>query len=100
MPREIRKRGKKKAKLQTPSVPEPVVKEPDTPSWMQSTKPNPLTNDLEAPFGYVEADVKAYFRTVDLRIRDWQSGTGDFDLPEDVDPNQGVVVPIVNGRCR
>ncbi|KAF9518476.1 hypothetical protein BS47DRAFT_1289620 [Hydnum rufescens UP504] len=88
MPREIRKRGKKKAKVQTPSVPEPAVKEPDTPSWMQSTKPNPLTNDLEAPFGYVEADVKAYFRTVDLCIRDWQSGTGDFDLPEDVDPNQ------------
>ena len=92
MPREIRKRGKKKSKaeVQTSPTPQYVAEEPDALSWMHSSKPNPPTNDLEAPFGYVDADVKAYFRTVDLRIRDWQSGAEDIDLPEGVDPNQGA----------
>lgn len=28
--------------------------------------------DPEAPFGFVDAEVKAYFRTVDVQIKNWQ----------------------------
>lgn len=110
MPREIRKRGKKKSKAQdheefaaplAPAAPAPEsefvpVNEGDGPSWMRSApsfagpSTNPLA-DIEAPFGYVDADVKAYFRTVDLKLREWQAGTGeDEDLPEGVDANAGA----------
>lgn len=110
MPREIRKRGKKKSKAQdheefAPPAPAPApefqpvqaaVNEGDGPSWMRNApsfagpSTNPLA-DIEAPFGYVDADVKAYFRTVDMKLREWQAGTGeDDDLPEGVDANAGA----------
>ncbi|KAH7343515.1 armadillo-type protein [Rhizoctonia solani] len=78
MPREHRKRGKKKKGNKEPTDNEVEQQneeyheehhEESNPKWMQ-------TNDemsLEAPFGYVDPDVKGYFRTVDARIQDWQS---------------------------
>ena len=44
--------------------------------------------DPGAPYGYVDADIKAYFRTVDVQIRDWQENRDD-DAGEagDTDPN-------------
>lgn len=97
MPKEHRKRGKKKKPEPEwqPPVQEhqPVVEEPTTPAWIVSTQKNSVEEDVnpEAPFGYVDVDVKAYFRTVDVQIRDWQdtaaeSGAGD----EDTDPNEGA----------
>ncbi|CAE6481739.1 unnamed protein product, partial [Rhizoctonia solani] len=74
MPREHRKRGKKKkgnkeeAEHELEQQDEEYHEEPN-PQWME-------TNDevnLEAPFGYVDPDVKGYFRTVDARIQEWQS---------------------------
>ncbi|CAE6532593.1 unnamed protein product [Rhizoctonia solani] len=74
MPREHRKRGKKKkenkevVKHELGQQDEEIHEEPNT-QWME-------TNDeinLEAPFGYVDPDLKGYFRTVDVRIQDWQS---------------------------
>jgi nucleolar protein 9 len=45
----------------------------------------------EAPFGYVDANIKAYFRTVDVQIRNWQERDGDANERADgVDPNEGV----------
>ncbi|KAJ3505135.1 hypothetical protein NLJ89_g7571 [Agrocybe chaxingu] len=41
----------------------------------------------EAPFGYVDIDVKAYFRTVDVQIREWQDSQDEV-AEEDVDPNE------------
>lgn len=109
MPREIRKRGKKNSKAQDPeepsyplpaaaaAVPEPhpqaVENEGDGPSWMRDAPgPSNPNADIEAPFGYVDADVKAYFRTVDLKLREWQAGygAGEEDLPEGVDANAGA----------
>ncbi|KAJ3964852.1 armadillo-type protein, partial [Lentinula raphanica] len=82
MPRENRKRGKKhKSK---PS--QPVPSEPG-PSWIVAV--SDLNEDFnpEAPFGYVDADLKAYFRNVDLHIRDWQEGREQVETEAGVDPN-------------
>ena len=112
MPRENRKRGKKHKKpVQNEPEPEadPEVYPEDAdyedeqhtggfeggnrPSWVVSER-EPQVNP-EAPFGYVDADVKAYFRTVDLQIRDWQenpahTSTGDNDGDgNEQDPNEG-----------
>ncbi|KAF9649340.1 ARM repeat-containing protein [Thelephora ganbajun] len=111
MPRENRKRGKKyKKPVQNKPEPEadPDVHQEDAdyegdqetgnfgsgdrPSWVVRER-EPQVN-LEAPFGYVDADVKAYFRTVELQIRDWQenpahgsSGYSDANEHEQ-DPNE------------
>ncbi|KAG7096605.1 hypothetical protein E1B28_004022 [Marasmius oreades] len=94
MPRENRKRGKR-SKKQT--VESPVRKEePDSnnqyaeagPSWIVSRPEETEELNSEAPFGYVDADVKAYFRTVDTQIRNWQDGEDDAVVEEDqMDPN-------------
>ncbi|CCO28168.1 Nucleolar protein 9 AltName: Full=Pumilio domain-containing protein NOP9 [Rhizoctonia solani AG-1 IB] len=74
MPKEHRKRGKKKRGNK-----EAVEHEAEQQAEEHHEEPNPQwmeTNDdmnLEAPFGYVDPDVKGYFRTVDARIQDWQS---------------------------
>lgn len=95
MPRENRKRGKKNKKSQNaeeyPSA--PVVKDnfdqnEAGPSWIVSAPRDSQPND-EAPFGYVDAEVKAYFRTVDLQIRDWQENEHAPEEELDTDPNEG-----------
>lgn len=107
MPREIRKRGKKKSKAQEEDYkfnaqaaePEPNQDVEQAPTWMRSVgsgagPSNPLA-DIEAPFGYVDTDVKAYFRTVDLKLREWQEGADDEMLPEGVDVNEGMTsIPV------
>ncbi|KII96011.1 hypothetical protein PLICRDRAFT_34962 [Plicaturopsis crispa FD-325 SS-3] len=97
MPRENRKRGKKvkKSAQQDPyGIPTPAPEpEPEAshagPSWIA---PNPNAEpevNPEAPFGYVDADVKAYFRTVDVQIRAWQENQPDADDDGgDIDPNE------------
>ena len=102
MPREIRKRGKKKSKVQkeehefVASALEPDPQLEAGPSWMRNAPavagpPNGM-EDSEAPFGYIDADVKAYFRTVDLKLREWQDGVTD-DFAEGVDTNEGEPHP-------
>ena len=106
MPREQRKRGKKHKKTDhdaqqralepdVAEVPvEDVVEELSEPgpSWIKPKKQQ--DRDPDAPFGYVDSDVKAYFRTVDLQIRDWQEVTKErVEASEhDVDPNEGVFI--------
>lgn len=100
MPRENRKRGKKHKNQPAEEQVTPVEdthydeEEPQAgPSWIvpaSSHRDAPEQNP-EAPFGYVDADVKAYFRTVDVQLREWQEneeqpGEGD----EDVDPNEST----------
>ncbi|KAG8765077.1 Nucleolar protein 9 [Ceratobasidium sp. 428] len=84
MPRENRKRGKKKKGNAEPTesveydAQLEVGPAQTQPAWMH-------TNDelnLDAPFGYVDPDVKAYFRTIDSKIQEWQSqgyARGDDD---------------------
>ncbi|KAJ3849729.1 armadillo-type protein [Lentinula lateritia] len=95
MPRENRKRGKKhKSKTTDETIPyarsEPQVElEPQVgPSWIVTASGEDSEFNPEAPFGYVDADVKAYFRTVDLQIREWQEGQQEhLDGDANVDPN-------------
>lgn len=98
MPRENRKRGKKHKK-KTEEVagvsqePAPYVEDQDTaeagPSWIVSGRDS-TTVDQNAPFGYVDSEIKAYFRTVDVQIREWQETKPEVVEDADVDPNEGV----------
>jgi len=95
MPKELRKRGKKHKKSkqeEQPPANAPVdehEKPSEGPSWIISAHKTEDVNP-EAPFGYVDPDIKAYFRTVDDQIRAWQE---DEHIPEeenvDMDPNEG-----------
>ena len=93
MPRENRKRGKKHKKQpdqgpeqQLEQEPESIAESLDKPSWIISGPKEEEVNP-GAPYGYVDADIKAYFRTVDVQIRDWQEDR-DEDAGEaaDTDP--------------
>jgi len=101
MPREHRKRGKKHKKApeeQYPIKEEYVQPEPEAPaqeessgepSWIVPAQKIQEEVNAEAPFGFVDADVKAYFRTVDVQIRDWQENEEEnAGAGVDVDPNE------------
>ncbi|KAF8845591.1 ARM repeat-containing protein [Paxillus ammoniavirescens] len=95
MPRELRKRGKKHKKHNEPGPSDPSLQaqkdhheKPSEPSWIISV---PQAEDAhpEAPFGYVEPDIKAYFRTVDEQIRTWQEDEHQPEMEnDDLDPNE------------
>ncbi|KAA1466051.1 ARM repeat-containing protein [Dentipellis sp. KUC8613] len=101
MPRENRKRGKRHKKTQDEDGPaqEEWRTQPNEeqqqqagPSWIvageNGTHGHGGEVNLEAPFGYVDADVKAYFRTVDNQIKEWQENGAELDADPDVDPNE------------
>ncbi|KAF9468782.1 armadillo-type protein [Collybia nuda] len=96
MPLENRKRGKKHKKQPQEEENFPEVQRPipvseheliGEPSWIRPTAEHIPETNPEAPFGYVDVDVKAYFRTVDIQIRDWQ-GTHKAGEDDDTDPNE------------
>lgn len=97
MPRENRKRGKKHKKKPDEFEQKPTGKFPGEeeqnagPSWIVPAKDQPsLESSVEAPFGYVDIDVKAYFKTVDVQIRVWQDeGSSGAEEDQDRDPNEG-----------
>lgn len=100
MPREHRKRGKKK-KGNADTV-EPAEKETYHQDDVELEQPQAQwmhTNDepnLDAPFGYVEADVKAYFRTVDAKIQEWQVQDQRQELvDEEGNTNEGMGDPRI-----
>lgn len=99
MPREFRRRGKKTKKTadndkwkEVAHFHEDYQEEQGAgPSWIVPAPKLLEEINLEAPFGYLDANVKAYFRTVDVQIRNWQdvraaAGEGNDDL----DPNEGT----------
>ena len=100
MPRELRRRGRKKPKPQDeewgvkPQEPKPSVSfsEVDPSSRMYTNLPaGPSSQtDLEAPFGYVDADVKAYFRTIDSRLKVWHDGEEGYDYTGGASSLEGV----------
>ena len=108
MPRENRKRGKKLKKSQRQVSPEGQAQErehhrPDNsgePSWIVSVREADDAHP-EAPFGYVDPDVKAYFRTVDEQIQSWQEdGNQSDDEDGDLNPNEGACFPLnINTQC-
>jgi nucleolar protein 9 len=95
MPKENRKRGKKRKRTETTVADghkdQPSEENLPQPSWIHSAEPTHGHNP-EAPYGYVDNDVKAYFRTVDVQIRDWQEDKNVEEVSDgDKDPNEGIV---------
>jgi len=104
MPREHRKRGQRKKKREEGEEPKEIQDTPDArtdvqlttqaqPLWIEDAPEAPVApeNNFEAPWGYVDPDVKAYFRTVEEQMLEWQS-TGKLqgdEAPMDKDPNEG-----------
>ncbi|PFH50317.1 hypothetical protein AMATHDRAFT_61237 [Amanita thiersii Skay4041] len=94
MPRENRKRGKKHKKkpeldynkIEIQDVPQ-NEESSQQPSWIRQAEYKEELNP-EAPYGYVDNDVKAYFRTVDVQIRDWQENRVAQADDADIDPNE------------
>lgn len=101
MPREVRKRGKKHKTARHQVLSGGQVKQEQDypnnssePSWIVSTREAEDVHP-EAPFGYVDPDVKAYFRTVDEQIQSWQDDrTQPVDEDGDLDPNEGACFPL------
>jgi nucleolar protein 9 len=110
MPRGLRKRGRRQ-KNKEADDPSPVQTQPDRgnedgfesnadeaetshPSWIvPAASQRDAASNLEAPFGFVDMEVKAYFRTVDVQIRDWQDSKVEsegMDGNADIDPNEGA----------
>jgi nucleolar protein 9 len=96
MRKENRKRGKKRRRDDLNPVTDDnlqdSVREFDhpTPSWIISRPKEPPENNAEAPFGYVDADVKAYFRTVDIQVRQWQDNRVESSaIDNDSTPSEG-----------
>lgn len=102
MPRENRKRGKRHKKQEVedeyphqPNTYEDERQEPGQqagPSWIVQGHSKESEVNPDAPFGYVDPDVKAYFRTVDDKLREWQEvrELGQADEGEGDDPNDGM----------
>ncbi|KAF8875333.1 armadillo-type protein [Gymnopilus junonius] len=93
MPRENRKRGKKHKKQredepQYEAESEQQIEAPEEPSWIVPASNHAEEVNQEAPFGYVDVDLKAYFRTVDVQIQEWQENQEDTVEDGDVDPNE------------
>jgi len=114
MPREHRKRGQRKKKGKEGEEAQEIREEPiartevqwttqTQPSWIEDAlvAPVALENDFEAPWGYVDPDVKAYFRTVEEQMLEWQS-TGKLQRDEaqvDKDPNEGTMrIAFIRGH--
>lgn len=112
MPREHRKRGQRKKKQKegedfqeiqaTPNARIEVQWAPQTqPSWIEDAAEASVApeNNFEAPWGYVDPDVKAYFRTVEEQMLEWQStGKLQRDDPQmDKDPNEGQMCLVLLG---
>lgn len=101
MPKEFRKRGKRSKKNANDVDLKPQedhylahdnIKEEQRagPSWIIPAPKESEDINFEAPFGYLDADVKAYFRTVDVQIRNWQDNEADTaEGNDDIDPNEG-----------
>ncbi|KAJ3571667.1 hypothetical protein NP233_g3597 [Leucocoprinus birnbaumii] len=111
MPRGLRKRGRRNKRDQddqhgvseetyphevtNESLPQPTYAQArnSEPSWIipAASQNNDEETNPEAPFGFVDAEIKAYFRTVDVQIRDWQESTAEVegeDEDTETDPNE------------
>jgi nucleolar protein 9 len=112
MPREHRKRGQRKKNKKQGEEPQEIHETPiatneaqssaqTQPSWIEDAPEAPVApeDNFEAPWGYVDPDIKAYFRTVEEQMLDWQS-TGKPEREEaqvEKDPNEGTMGLVLLG---
>ncbi|KAH9991427.1 armadillo-type protein [Russula vinacea] len=88
MPKELRKRGRRH-KTTRREVPD-EGEGPSTagPSWIVPRTDSKQQLNPEAPFGYVDPELKAYFRTVDDQLKEWQQNRDHAEGEDDIDPNE------------
>ena len=95
MPKELRKRGRRhktsRTEDKTPAQVRESLDEGSSagPSWIVPRADSKQLNP-EAPFGYVDPELKAYFRTVDDQLKEWQQIRDYAEGEEDVDPNESA----------
>ena len=100
MPKELRRRGKRHKKSSTehehPAQKQDSLDEGPSsrPSWIvprsDSQQEQEQQLNPEAPFGYVDPELKAYFRTVDDQLKEWQQNWDDANRDGDIDPNESA----------
>lgn len=99
MPKELRKRGRRhkttRTEDQKPAQGREVPDEgegPSTagPSWIVPRTDSKQQLNPEAPFGYVDPELKAYFRTVDDQLKEWQQNRDHAEEEDDIDPNESA----------
>ena len=99
MPKELRKRGRRhkttRTEDQKPAQGREVPDEgegPSTagPSWIVPRTDSKQQLNPEAPFGYVDPELKAYFRTVDDQLKEWQQNRDHAEGEDDIDPNESA----------
>ncbi|KIY48757.1 ARM repeat-containing protein [Fistulina hepatica ATCC 64428] len=115
MPKELRKRGKKNKKKQEErihdtrrvgsdghggaqkGIDDEYTQNDAGPSWIAQSNEHAEDDayNPEAPFGYVDPDIKAYFRTVDTQIRDWQNADTAEATPEGVIGPSSDIAPLL-----
>ena len=104
MPKELRKRGRRhktsRTEDQKPAQEREVPDEGSSagPSWIVPRTDSKQLNP-EAPFGYVDPELKAYFRTVDDQLKEWQQNGDHAEGEEDVDPNESASCFIFVRAC-
>ncbi|KAG8986540.1 Nucleolar protein 9 [Tulasnella sp. 427] len=88
--KEKRQRGKKHKK---PKVEESAPEEPVAgPSWIAPQAPA-SAHEPDLPFGPVDPDLKAYLRSVDLKLNEWRDTAWDVQLTEDELQGENQVFP-------
>jgi nucleolar protein 9 len=103
MPKELRKRGRRhktsRTEHKTPAQGQGVLDEGSSagPSWIVPRADSKQLNP-EAPFGYVDPELKAYFRTVDDQLKEWQQSRDHAEGEEDVERECVISCPCV-GAC-
>jgi hypothetical protein len=106
MPKELRKRGRRHKSTRTedqkPAQGREVPDEgPSTagPSWIVPRTDGKQQLNPEAPFGYVDPELKAYFRTVDDQLKEWQQNRDHTEGEDDVDPNESASCCLPAPAC-
>jgi nucleolar protein 9 len=89
MPRENRKRGKKHKVGQAEQATYDIDDSTRGPFHLEDDEPR-NSSPTGPLFGLLDPDVKAYFRTVNDQLRDWQEEGVSANIEADVDPNEGV----------
>ena len=89
MPRENRKRGKRHKKQPgedyVAEVEDAEVENTNEQySWIRPSTSTAAQEDFDAPFGFVPPDLKAYFRTVEEKLVEWQDVSFGHEFTEDL----------------
>lgn len=96
MPREFRKRGKKfKGKNTQDQLEDDPVPYEQPVQHAHPAQEQPVTSDN--PFGVVDPDLKAYIRSVDSQLKEWQEDSGFVDGEDD--PREGTSALLALFTC-